>query len=220
MFDLPHDEVHLWESSLSVDDSELARILDLLSPVDRWAADEFSHVPARKQYIVSRGMLRQLLSGYIGIAPQEIQFTIEGAGKPVLAGERSVDFNLTHSGDLTLLGVARRPLGVDMERVREMPRAIELAKRYYSPAQHEEIAATPDDTRSRRFLGMWVRREAYAKALGTSVWRALGDRQITTDHTVQFVDYSAEYVAAIAAPGNDWKIVRCGAIPSPKYRVL
>jgi 4'-phosphopantetheinyl transferase len=220
MRDLPADEVHLWETSLAVDDAELGLLLDLLSPVDRWAADEFSHVPARKQYIVSRGMLRQLLSGYIGIPPQEIQFTIEGAGKPVLAGERAVDFNLTHSGDLTLLGVARRPLGVDMERVREMPRAIELAKRYYSPAQHEEIAATPDEARSRKFLGMWVRREAYAKALGTSVWRALGDRQITTDHTVQFVDYSADYVAAIAAPGNDWKIVRCGAIPSPKDRVL
>lgn len=220
MRDLPADEVHLWETSLSVDDAELARILDLLSPVDRWAADEFSHVPARKQYIVSRGMLRQLLSGYIGIAPQEIQFTIEGAGKPVLAGERAVDFNLTHSGDLTLLGVARRPLGVDMERVREMPRAIELAKRYYSSAQHEEIAATPDETRSRKFLGMWVRREAYAKALGTSVWRALGNRQITTDHTVLFVDYSADYVAAIAAPGKNWKIVRCGAIPSPKDSVL
>jgi 4'-phosphopantetheinyl transferase len=216
MLELAPDEVHLWETSLAVDDDELARILDLLSPVDRWAADEFSHVPARRQYIVSRGMLRQLLSGYIGVAPQEIQFTIEGAGKPVLAGERAVDFNLTHSGDLTLLGVARRPLGVDMEHLREMPRAIELAKRYYSPAQHEEIAATPDDTRSRKFLGMWVRREAYAKALGTSVWRALGDRQITTDHTVQFVDYSPEYVAAIAAPGNDWKIVRCGAVPSPK----
>src|SRR5688500_20000806 len=100
MRDLPADEVHLWETSLSVDDAELARILDLLSPVDRWAADEFSHVPARKQYIVSRGMLRQLLSAYIGVPPQEIQFTIEGAGKPVLAGERTVDFNLTHSGDL------------------------------------------------------------------------------------------------------------------------
>src|SRR5215210_2554579 len=98
-------------------------------------------------------MLRQLLSEYIGTAPQDIQFTIEGAGKPVLAGERLLNFNLTHSGELTLLGVARRPVGVDMERVREMPRAIELAKRYYSPAQHEEIAATPTEARSRRFLG-------------------------------------------------------------------
>src|SRR5687768_18611441 len=71
MRDLPADEVHLWETSLSVDDAELARILDLLSPVDRWAADEFSHVPARKQYIVSRGMLRQLLSGYIGVPRSE-----------------------------------------------------------------------------------------------------------------------------------------------------
>jgi 4'-phosphopantetheinyl transferase len=215
MFEIQPDEVHLWETSLSVNDEELARMFDLLSPVDQWAADEFSHVQARRQYIVSRGMLRQLLSGYIGTAPEEIQFTIEGAGKPVLAGKRWLDFNLTHSGDLTLFGIARRPLGVDMEQVREMPRAIELAKRYFSPAQHEQIAGTPDGRRSWEFLGMWVRREAYAKALGTSVWRALGDRQITTDHTVQFVDYSPEYVAAIAAPGSDWKIVRRGAIQPP-----
>jgi 4'-phosphopantetheinyl transferase len=215
MFDIPPDEVHLWETSLSVNDDELARMFDILSSVDQWAADEFSHVQARRQYIVSRAMLRQLISGYIGTAPQDIQFTIEGAGKPVLTGQRALDFNLTHSGDLTLFGIARRPLGVDMEQVRELPRAIELAKRYFSPAQHEQIAGMPEDRRSWEFLAMWVRREAYAKALGTSVWRALGDRQITTDHTVQFVDYSPEYVAAIAAPGSDWKIVRRGAIPPP-----
>jgi 4'-phosphopantetheinyl transferase len=212
MLELGGDAVHLWETSLSIDDGELTRILDLLPPNDRWAADQFTYAPARRQYIVSRGMLRQLLSGYLGIAPQDIEFTIEGAGKPVLAGDRVVDFNLTHSGQLTLFGVARRPLGVDMEHVREMPRAVELAKRYYSAAQHEQIAATPDDRRSREFLAMWVRREAYAKALGTSIWRSLGDRQITTDHTVQFVDYSPDYVAAIAAPGSDWTIVRRGPI--------
>jgi 4'-phosphopantetheinyl transferase len=212
MLELAADEVHLWETSLSVDDGDLTRIFDLLSPDDQWAANEFTHVPARRQYIVSRGMLRRLLSGYVGVAPQDIRFTIEGAGKPVLAGERAVDFNLTHSGGLTLFGVARRPVGVDMEQVREMPRAIELAKRYFSPAQHEQIAGTPAERRSWEFLSMWVRREAYAKALGTSVWRALGDRQISTDHSVQFVDYSTEYVAAIAAPGSDWRIVRKGPV--------
>ena len=51
MRDLPADEVHLWETSLSVDDAELARILDLLSPVDRWAADEFSHVQIGRAHV-------------------------------------------------------------------------------------------------------------------------------------------------------------------------
>jgi hypothetical protein len=65
-----------------------------------------------------------------------------------------------------------------------------------------------------------VRREAYAKARGTSIWRALESRRqndataATEDglYTVRLVDYSDRYVAAVAAPGSDWRVVPRGGI--------
>lgn len=223
--EIAKDEIHLWDTSLAVGDEVLARMERLLSPDERVYADEFSHTGARRQYVISRGILRELLSRYVGTPPADIRFGIEGAGKPVLAGARDVDFNLSHSGELVLYGIAvSRPVGVDMEHVRPIPKAVELARRFMSPAEQENLAATPPDRKDREFLSMWVKRESYAKALGTSVWRALeqlhpmgnpvgsadANPQMSSGHAVRLVDYSDEYVAAVAAAGSDWRIVRRG----------
>ena len=61
------DEVHLWETPLSVEDDELGRINELLSPKESEYAGAFHNARARRQYVVSRGMLRQLLSRYLGV---------------------------------------------------------------------------------------------------------------------------------------------------------
>lgn len=215
------DEVHLWETPLSIWELELAHIGDHLSPEEREYAAAFHHERARRQFVISRGMLRQLLSGYLDRPATEIQFETEGDGKPVLAGNRDVEFNLSHSGETVVYAIAAsRPVGVDLEKLRPMSRALELAHRFLSPEESETIAAAPEELRDREFLSSWVKREAYAKARGTSIWRALESRHqrdaVTTmaddTYTVRFVDYSDKYVAAVAAPGNDWRVVPRGGI--------
>jgi 4'-phosphopantetheinyl transferase len=215
------DEVHLWETALSVRDDELARIGELLSPEESEYAGDFRNARARRQYVISRGMLRRLLSYYLGKPAADLRFETEGDGKPVLAGERGVQFNLSHSGELVVYAVAAsRPVGVDLEHLRPVPRAVELAYRYLSPEERETIAAAPPQLRDREFLSSWVKREAYAKARGTSVWRALESRYQTDAATAQegrvyavrLLDYSDKYVAAVAAAGSDWRVVRQGGI--------
>jgi len=214
------DEVHLWETPLSVGDDELARIGELLSPEESEYAGDFHNERARRQFVISRGMLRQLLSRYLGKPAADLRFEMEGDGKPVLVGKRGVEFNLSHSGEIVVYAVAAsRSVGVDLEHLRPVPRAVELANRYLSPEECKTIAAVPPELRDREFLSSWVRREAYAKARGTSVWRALERHQTDAatakedrDYTVRLLDYSDRYVAAVAAPGSDWSVVLRGGI--------
>ena len=214
------DEVHLWETPLSIWELELAHIQDLLSPEEREYAGD-STTRARRQYVISRGMLRQLLSRYLGQPTADLRFETEGDGKPVLAGKRGVEFNLSHSGEIVVYAVAAsRPVGVDIEHLRPVPRALELARRFLSPEESDAIAAAPPEQRDREFLSSWVKREAYAKARGTSIWRALESRhqndadEATEEgaYTVRLIDYSDRYVAAVAAPGSDWHVVPHGGI--------
>jgi 4'-phosphopantetheinyl transferase len=224
--EIARDEIHLWETSLAVADEEVSFIEEFLSPDELVYADNYRVARARRQYVVSRGKLRHLLSRYLGMPAQSIRFGIEGAGKPVLEGQRTIDFNLTHSGQLVLYGVAAaRPVGVDVEQVRPMERAVELAGRFFSAGEHEIVAAAAPEHRDRAFLSMWVRREAYAKALGSNFWRALASYhgpnaahppdsvgESATEYSVRVVDYSDLYVAAVAAAGSDWKVVRRGTV--------
>ena len=217
MIEIAGDEVHLWETPLSIWELEFSLISDVLSADERKRAAAFLNERARRQFVISRGMLRRLLSRYTDRPTGEIEFAAEGDGKPVIAGERKIEFNLSHSGEIVVYAVASRPVGVDIEHFRPVPRAAELARRYLSPAEIETVTSAPQDLRDREFLSAWVRREAYAKARGMSIWRALErpdeiSPHTDDDYTVRLVDYSMKYVAALAARGSDWRVVMRGGI--------
>jgi 4'-phosphopantetheinyl transferase len=220
-------EVHLWETSLSVGDDEVQYDGSLLSPDERRYAARFTDARARSQFIVSRAKLRELLGKYAGQEPRDLRFGMTPEGKPFLSSSREFEFNLTHSGDLVLYGIAHsRPVGVDVERVREMPRAIELARRFMTAEDHERVTAAPPETRDREFLSLWVKREGSGKAYGVGVWKVLesGNKggetpvrnqlfaRITTGYACKLIDYSEQYVAAVAALGSDWRLVRRGIV--------
>ena len=221
------DEVHLWETSLSVGDDEAEYDYSLLSSDERRYAARFTDARAKSQFIVSRAKLRELLGKYAAEEPRDLRFGMTPEGKPFLTSAREFEFNLTHSGDLVLYGVAHsRPVGVDVERIREMPRAIELARRFMTAEEHERVAAATPEARDREFLSLWVRREGSGKAYGVGVWKVLesgqkaGETQarnelvaeITRDFVCKVIDYSDSYVAAVAALGSDWKLVLRGAV--------
>lgn len=219
------DEVHLWDANLAVDKDEIERNESLLSRGELLYAMRFTDLRAKNQFIVSRAKLRELLGGYAGQSPRELQFGMTREGKPYLASAKEFEFNLTHSGDIVLYGVAHsRHVGVDVERIKEIPRAIELAKRFMSAEEHDKIAFASAETRDRDFLSLWVRREGSGKAYGVGVWKVLenGGRvaganplfaEITRDYLCRIISYADdEYVAAVAALGDDWRLVRKGTV--------
>ena len=228
--DLPIGEVHLWHAWLRLTTEESARLMSVLSPDEIVAAEAFTVDGARHQYVVSRALLRILLATYVDSAPQDLCFGIEAMGKPILTGaHRDIRFNLSHSGGLVAYGVAReRSVGVDLERVRPLPRAIALARRYFSFEEAKEVEAESDGSRDRKFLTFWVRREAGAKARGASVWRALeryGHGPAGPNSSAQWrverddpewmtlsLDYEKEFVVSVVAEGSDWRLVTKGKV--------
>lgn len=219
--EIADDEIHLWHASLTMNDDEVSALLPLLSQRDMARVDGFTDPRARKQRVISRAMLRKALAPYVGCPPEDLKFGIAGAGKPVLVAPRKMQFNQTHSGDIVLYAIAAsREVGVDVERLRPVPKAVALAKRFMSAEEHERIRAASGEERDHAFLSMWVRRESSAKACGTSMWRALeGYLAAHPDHaatmsryTAKVLDYSDEYVAAVAAVGDDWQVIRRGGV--------
>ncbi|HUQ19982.1 MAG TPA: 4'-phosphopantetheinyl transferase superfamily protein, partial [Gemmatimonadaceae bacterium] len=223
MIAITHNEVHVWDTSLVVDDEELAYDESLLSPDERRYAARFTNTSARIQFVASRAKLRELLSRYTNEAPHDLRFSMTREGKPFLTSGREFEFNITHSGDLVLFGIGySRPVGVDMERIKPIPRALELAKRYMAPDEHALVANAPPEERDRTFLSLWVKREGSGKAYGVGIWKVLESSrrdtanqlfaEIMRDYMYRVIDYGSEYIACVAALGADWQIVQLGSV--------
>lgn len=113
-----------------------------------------------RRFTVARGTLREILGAELGIPPASVRFAYGEHGKPSVEG---LHFNLSHSGDRALVGVADRPVGVDLEELRPDVQFRRLAERFFSALERE---AMPDQGLALAFFRLWTRKEAYLKACG------------------------------------------------------
>jgi 4'-phosphopantetheinyl transferase len=229
LIDLAADVVDVWESPLDIPEEHVTQLYDMLSLGEQARAKAFIDARGYRQYVISRGRMRQVLSLYTDVPAPEIFFTVVGDGKPALMdqGPRKIFFNNTHSGALGLVAVTSgREVGIDMERVRDIERALQVSKRFFTADEHAELEALPDSERIRAFLSIWTRREAGTKARGASVWRGLGSwngpsrmarrpgiqADDSTEFTTAMLDLGQDYIGAVVAAGSGWHVSMKGQI--------
>jgi 4'-phosphopantetheinyl transferase len=175
--DLTAGVAHVWQFSL--DDAAAARRMrPLLSVAERVRADRFYTEPLRMRYAVAHGWTRRILARYLEDDPAALGFSEGEFGKPALAGSRAgaLHFNLSHSGDIGLVAVsADGPIGVDVERWDGETDHLQLAERFFSPHEREQLRALAADraTLVAGFFAAWTRKEAYLKATGCGITQGL-----------------------------------------------
>lgn len=174
---LPGDEVHVWRARLDASPERVRSLLDLLAPDERERAVRFHFQRDHDRFTVARGLLRGILGGYLGsgpehssLGPERLRFEYGAQGKPSLAAEHNpagLRFNVSHSEGVALFAVTRgREVGVDVERVSARVSCEEIAGRFFSPREVEDLRALPPPLREAAFFNCWTRKEAYIKARG------------------------------------------------------
>lgn len=151
---------------------------------DYLSAEESSRLPqyrsraAAERYVVTRSLVRVVLSERLGVAPREIAVSRTDMGKPVVA--EGVHFNVSHSGDLILLALSdEHAVGVDVERKREVSRVQSLAQRWLTESERADFdrLRSLGATDSEAFLRVWSLKEARLKALGVGIAGAMAAPQ-------------------------------------------
>jgi 4'-phosphopantetheinyl transferase len=162
--------VHVWCAWL--DDPRLgaAGAVAALSDAERAKAAAFHFETDRRRYVVAHAMVRQLLARYLDAEVAALAFVTGPSGKPALAGETGLQFNLSHSGPLALFGVARGfAVGVDVEQRWEMPDLAVLEERMFTPAARRRQQRLAPEPRLRGFYRRWTQLEAIGKCRGTGL---------------------------------------------------
>src|SRR5258705_84901 len=135
----------------------------MVPPEEKNGAVSLTPVAARR-FVVARGILRTLLSGFTGTSAEKLRFRYGNSGKPFLVDRDHIHFNITHSADLGLFAFAPdRSVGVDVENERPVRRLLDVAQRFMSDDEIRSLAATAPESRDAAFLKSWVVREARLK---------------------------------------------------------
>jgi 4'-phosphopantetheinyl transferase len=161
----------VWLSDLDRERDEPAD-LDLLSKDEQARAARFHFDVHRRRFVACRALVRRLVAAELATAPQDVSFQYGPFGKPSLAGDSELKFNVSHSDRYALVGFTRRrDVGIDIERVRTLANLDHLAERVFSPAEQEEFSLVPLAARAEAFFSGWTRKEAYIKARGDGLQR-------------------------------------------------
>jgi 4'-phosphopantetheinyl transferase len=155
----------LWSADLDAS----AVTSDCLSDDERARAGRFVFERDARRFVAARALLRGLLADYLGAVPADLRFDVLEYGKPVLrVPHAALAFNLSHSENVAWFAFTdASAIGVDVERLRPIDDAHELAQRNYTPSECEQLAQTPPVDRDLAFLRCWTRKEACLKAIGS-----------------------------------------------------
>ncbi len=180
-------EVHVW--CFDVQKYAVQHFLKILSNAERERAERFQSADSRVNFIVSHGLLRSLLGGYLMSAPEGLDFRENAWGKPFLSEEPSLHFNLSHAGGCGMIGIRwGRPLGVDLEEVRELEDMENVARLIFTGKEFDFWKALDPTKRKRLFFSGWTRKEAFVKAMGRGLSYSLQEFEVFPPETacVQF----------------------------------
>ena len=142
----------------------------ILTDSERQQHGRFHFAKDRHRYLVTRLLIRHVLSRYVPIKPQDWRFEATHYGKPFITNVHPVaqdlSFNISHSDSVVVVAIAhQRSIGIDIEDLsRKAP--LEVADHFFSPYEVRQLRALPSAQQPRRFFDLWTLKESYIKARG------------------------------------------------------
>jgi 4'-phosphopantetheinyl transferase len=221
-------DVHVWAAPLDLPAAQTHALASLLAPDEQTRAARFHFAKDRDHFTASRGLLRTMLGRYLRIDPRLVQFSYGSHGKPTLGGPHAsapLRFNVSHTKGMALFAFTRtRELGVDLEQIRPIDEAEQIAERFFSAQENSVFRRLDRSVLEVAFFNCWTRKEAYIKARGEGLSLPLDQFDVTLapgdpalllatrpdpEEARRWKLWSLEpapgYVGALCVEGHDWQ---------------
>ena len=167
---LTHTKVwHLVPESIE-DAATCEKLMRWLSAEERARMLRFHAARHRHAYLVGHALVRGALARELDCDPCSLVFETNPYGKPSLvlpASQAGLEFNLSHTDGLCVVALSwKSRLGCDVEHLNRPSLDVEIARRFFTIEESEEIIAHPPALQAHRLLSYWTLKEAYIKAEG------------------------------------------------------
>ena len=152
-------------------DSLVEECLRWLSSDEINRANRFQRFAGREQFVISRGIIRRILSDYLAQPPAAINFHYGQHGKPGVDG---LQFNVSHSRSTVAVILSDAySVGIDIEFLDREINLDQVAKLLLSPVALASWQDLPVSQKRQSLFEIWTAKEAYLKARGLGLDRSL-----------------------------------------------
>ena len=195
------ENIDAWLLEFAFTSAQLAYDWPLLSVAEQSRARGFYHYQDQIRFVSARAALKRLLAERVGILPERLTISITAFGKPYLAQHAGIQFNLSHAGSFALIAMSSAgKIGIDIERC---DRDITGLIHYVLSPLESTRACWPE----KRFIDLWVAKEAVLKALGLGIAENLPDISVLPESGSRY---------CIAHEHPDWGNIRAWPIEAPE----
>jgi 4'-phosphopantetheinyl transferase len=177
-----------------IGDFDLQTALQQISQQRREQALRFKHEQGQRTCVLAYLLLKKALREEYGIHENPV-FEYGEHGKPCIAGRPDIHFNLSHCRHAVACALSSRPIGIDVESVREYSES--LVRYTMSDAETSAILSSPAPDVA--FTRLWTMKEALLKLTGQGISNHIKHVLATDGYTFDTVECLQQgYVYTVA----------------------
>lgn len=151
----------------------------IITPDENERMARFVFERDRRQFLMTRALVRTTLSRYADVSPASWRFIANEYGRPDVLdrppGVADLRFNLSHTDGLIACAVTvGREVGIDVENITRKV-THDIPGRFFAPREVADLRALPEAEQQKVFFDFWTLKEAYIKARGMGLALPLAD---------------------------------------------
>jgi 4'-phosphopantetheinyl transferase len=161
------DDIEAWRFVLNPPEEERSTLSSLLSSGETSRKNTYKDDHLRRRFEIRHSIKRIILSRYVSLSPERLRFVTGENGKPHLAGNSRIDFNISCTCDQGFLVLSNtHTVGCDIELEDREVDVDSLAKRVMSESELKRFDRFAMHNRRYFFFQLWTQKEAILKAMG------------------------------------------------------
>ena len=135
-----------------------------ISEQRREQALKFKFEQGQRLCVLAYQLLKEGLQKEYGITENPI-FEYNEHGKPSIVGHPEIYFNLSHCKEAAICAISDKPIGVDVESIREFKDSLVN----YTMNDEEKAEMASSSNPASTFIRLWTMKEATSKLIGTGI---------------------------------------------------
>jgi len=146
----------------------------------------------RKRKLLGQMLIRFIILNKFKVTNDNIDFYSNDYGKPYLRGNKNFHFNISHSGDWVTCAINNKPIGVDVEQIKQIN--IRMFQPFLSPEECKSLNPEKKDA-LRHFYELWTYKESFIKCIGLGLSIPLDSFTIRFTDRIQVLNKAGDILS-------------------------